>query len=91
LQEKFWQLTDADLKFETGKEEDLLKRIEIRLKKKRNEIMKRRIQVINATSLLNKLSGISKLSLFLVYDLICCSVSELGSVFLGVYCLNNPL
>jgi hypothetical protein len=32
-------LTDADLKFETGKEEDLLKRIETRLNKKRDEVI----------------------------------------------------
>jgi hypothetical protein len=39
LKEKFSQLTDADLKFEIGKEEDLLKRIETRLKKKREEVI----------------------------------------------------
>lgn len=39
LQEKFSQLTDADLKFEAGKEEDLLKKIETRLKKKRDEVI----------------------------------------------------
>ncbi len=39
LKEKFSQLTDADLKLETGKEEDLLKRIETRLNKKREEVM----------------------------------------------------
>jgi len=39
LRKKFSQLTDADLKFETGKEEDLLKRIETRLHKKRDEVI----------------------------------------------------
>jgi len=39
LRKKFSQLTDADLKFETGKEEDLLKRIETRLHKKREEVI----------------------------------------------------
>lgn len=39
LQDKFAQLTDADLKFETGKENELLKRIETRLNKKREEVI----------------------------------------------------
>ena len=39
LKEKFPQLTDADLKFETGRESDLLKRIETRLHKKREEVI----------------------------------------------------
>lgn len=39
LKEKFPQLTDADLKFETGRETDLLKRIEARLHKKREEVI----------------------------------------------------
>lgn len=39
LKEKFPQLTDADLKFETGKESDLLKRMETRLNKKREEVI----------------------------------------------------
>jgi hypothetical protein len=39
LKEKFSQLTDADLKFEPGKENDLLRRIEARLDKKREEII----------------------------------------------------
>ena len=39
LKEKFSQLTDADLKFETGKEDDLLKRVEARLNKKREEVI----------------------------------------------------
>ncbi|SKC77545.1 hypothetical protein [Ohtaekwangia koreensis] len=39
LKEKFSQLTDADLKFETGKEEELLKRVETRLNKKREEVI----------------------------------------------------
>lgn len=39
LQDKFAQLTDADLKFEAGKENELLKRIETRLNKKREEVI----------------------------------------------------
>ena len=39
LKEKFPQLTDSDLKFESGRESDLLKRIESRLHKKREEVM----------------------------------------------------
>ena len=39
LKDKFAQLTDADLKFETGKEDDLLKRVEARLNKKREEVI----------------------------------------------------
>ena len=39
LQKKFSQLTDADLKFESGKEDDLLKRIETRLNKKREDVI----------------------------------------------------
>ncbi len=39
LKEKFPQLTDADLKFETGKENDLLQRIETRVNKKREEVI----------------------------------------------------
>lgn len=39
LQEKFSQLTDADLKFETGKENELLSRVESRLNKKREEVI----------------------------------------------------
>lgn len=39
LKEQFSQLTETDLKFETGKEEDLLKRIENRLNKKRSEVI----------------------------------------------------
>jgi hypothetical protein len=39
LKEKFAQLTDADLKFETGKESDLLTRVETRLNKKREEVI----------------------------------------------------
>ena len=39
LKEKFTQLTDADLKFETGKENDLLKRVETRLNKNRQEVI----------------------------------------------------
>jgi len=39
LKEKFSQLTDADLKFEVGKENDLLTRVETRLNKKREEVI----------------------------------------------------
>lgn len=39
LKVNFPQLTDADLKFETGKETDLLGRIETRLNKKRDEVI----------------------------------------------------
>ena len=39
LKEKYTQLTDADLKFETGKENELLARIESRLNKKREEVI----------------------------------------------------
>jgi hypothetical protein len=39
LQEKFSQLTDADLKFEVGKENELIGRIETRLNKNRGEVM----------------------------------------------------
>ncbi len=39
LKEKFSQLTDSDLKFETGKEDELLQRIETRLNKKRDEVV----------------------------------------------------
>lgn len=39
LKEKFSQLTDADLKFETGKENELLTRVETRLNKNREEVI----------------------------------------------------
>lgn len=39
LKEKFPQLTEADLKFEPGKEEELLKKVESRLNKKREEVI----------------------------------------------------
>ncbi len=39
LREKFPQLTDADLKFQTGKDEELLGRISTRLNKTRGEVM----------------------------------------------------
>ena len=39
LKEKFSQLTDEDLKFEPGKEEELLTRVETRLNKKREEVI----------------------------------------------------
>lgn len=45
LKEQFSQLTDADLKFETGKENDLLNRIENRINKRRSEV----IDIINKT------------------------------------------
>lgn len=39
LKEKFAQLTDSDLKFEPGKENELIGRIETRLNKKRDEVI----------------------------------------------------
>ena len=39
LKEKFPQLTDADLKFETGKDAELFARLEKRLNKKRDEVI----------------------------------------------------
>lgn len=39
LQTQFTQLTDADLKFEPGKEDELLNRIENRINKKRSEVI----------------------------------------------------
>lgn len=39
LREKFAHLTDADVKFETGKENELLNRIGNRLGKKREEVI----------------------------------------------------
>jgi hypothetical protein len=39
LKVKFPNLTDSDLKFETGRESALLSRIRIRLKKKRQEVI----------------------------------------------------
>ncbi len=39
LKENHSQLTDADLKFETGKEEDLLSRLQTKLNKKRDEVI----------------------------------------------------
>jgi hypothetical protein len=39
LREKFSQLTDEDLKFEPGKEVDLLTRLETRLNKRRDEVI----------------------------------------------------
>jgi hypothetical protein len=39
LKEKYTQLTDSDLKFEPGKEADLIKRIETRLNKKHDEVV----------------------------------------------------
>lgn len=43
LKTKYSQLTDEDLKFENGKENELLKRVESRLSKPRNEV----INIIN--------------------------------------------
>lgn len=40
LKSKYSQLTDSDLKFETGKENDLLSRVENRLNKNREEVIK---------------------------------------------------
>lgn len=39
LKAKYPQLTDADLKFEPGKESELLSRMESRLKKTREEVI----------------------------------------------------
>jgi hypothetical protein len=39
LKDKYGQLTDADLKFEAGKENDLLQRVQTRLNKKREEVI----------------------------------------------------
>ena len=39
LKEKFPQLTDADLKFEIGKDVELFMRLEKRLNKKRDEVI----------------------------------------------------
>lgn len=39
LKEKYPQLTDEDLKFEVGKEEELLKRVKNRLGKQREEVI----------------------------------------------------
>ena len=39
LKEKYSQLTDSDLKLETGKEEELLGRLGSRLDKKRDEVI----------------------------------------------------
>ncbi len=39
LKGKFSQLTDEDLKFETGKENELLKKMETRLNKNREEVI----------------------------------------------------
>ena len=47
LKAKYPQLTDADLKFEPGKESELLTRLESRLKKSREEV----ISVISSVEL----------------------------------------
>lgn len=39
LKEKYSQLTDSDLKMETGKEEEVLNRVSSRLGKKREEVI----------------------------------------------------
>jgi hypothetical protein len=39
LKEKYSDLTDADLKLETGKEEELISRLEKRLAKKREDVI----------------------------------------------------
>jgi hypothetical protein len=39
LKDKYPQLTDSDLKFERGREDDLIKRMETRLHKKREEVI----------------------------------------------------
>ncbi|MCH6201811.1 hypothetical protein MMU07_19685 [Aquiflexum sp. LQ15W] len=40
LQEKFPELTDDDLEFEEGKEDELIRRIEVRLNKNHEEVVK---------------------------------------------------
>ncbi|MEY4628854.1 MAG: hypothetical protein RLZZ595_1180 [Bacteroidota bacterium] len=47
IKAKYPQLTDADLKFEPGKESELLTRLESRLKKSREEV----ISVISSVEL----------------------------------------
>jgi uncharacterized protein YjbJ (UPF0337 family) len=47
LKNQFSQLTDSDLKFEPGKENELLKKVETRLNKNRDEV----INIINKTNL----------------------------------------
>ncbi|MGS4344016.1 hypothetical protein ACKUSY_00185 [Myroides odoratus] len=39
LKEQFSQLTDVDLKYEVGKENDLLNRLEKKMNKKRSEVI----------------------------------------------------
>lgn len=39
LKTKYAQLTDADLKFEKGKEQELITRVQTRLNKKRGEVI----------------------------------------------------
>jgi len=39
LKDKYPNLTDSDLKFERGREDDLIKRMELRLHKKREEVI----------------------------------------------------
>lgn len=39
LQEKFPELTDDDLEFEEGKEDELIRRLEVRLNKKHDEVV----------------------------------------------------
>ena len=39
LKEKFSHLSDTDLRFESGKEEELLTRLQQRLKKNRNDVV----------------------------------------------------
>jgi len=39
LKEKYSQLTDDDLKYEAGKENELLNRVQTRLNKKREEVI----------------------------------------------------
>lgn len=49
LKEKYTQLTDADLKFEAGQENELLGRVETKLNKKREEV----INIINKCNTAN--------------------------------------
>lgn len=47
LKSKFKQLTDEDLKFEFGKEQELLSRVENKLHKRRDEV----INILNSNKL----------------------------------------
>lgn len=50
LKEKYSHLTDSDLKFESGKEDDLVRRVETRLNKNREEVINiiKKVQPVKA-------------------------------------------